>query len=394
MSTTQRRHLDADESLRVKGPAEVHIKKQTGNALGEHDKEGLLPSDMQDKLQGTWEELQLKGGKVLETVQQKGSELLGQVKGQAANLQSKAAELTSKAKGQVDEGTNQLEDDEGFQEVHYRGKKKLNKTKQQLNQGLDQAKGKLDSKLKALPSQEEVKSRLARLLNRQSFDWQDLLAYLVPLIVLALALTAGIAAYRSYMAPPQLPPATTLEGLKARANLWGTEAYDYVHDKGEGVLDYATEKASLLSDQLKSGVGVYSDKAKETMWKARDQAAEQANSAYREAAKKASEAKKLADLRSREALADLKNYAKVQTKPEGFMDKLSNKLDDLKDSLARKTGLMSEEAKHKANLAAEQARHAAEEARYKAADTGLSGKLKHAAHDLKESVKAKIHPHI
>jgi len=303
MSTTQSRHLDNDESVRIQGPADVKIKRGSGQQLGELDKEGLQ-SDMQDKLSNAWE-----------TVQQKSSELLGQVKGQAANLQSKASELTQKAKTAINEAAAAEEDEEGFQEVHYtKGKKRLNaqatRTKQQLNQGLEQAKGKLGATLREMPSAAQVKSRFARLLDRQTFNWQDLLAYLVPLIVLALALTAGIAAYRSYMAPAPLPPLNTLDGLKARANLWGNEAYEYVHDKSEDVLDYATEKTRLLTEQLKSGVGIYSDKAKEAVWKAKDEAAEQANLAYREALKKTNEAKKLADKKSKEALKELRNYAK------------------------------------------------------------------------------------
>jgi len=388
MSTTESRHLDSSESVRVQGPADVKIKRGADRTLGEMDKEGLNANDIQDKLNSTWE-----------TVQTKSSELLGQVKGQAASLQSKANDLAQKAKTAISNDSTNTAEDEGFEEVHYnKGRKRTNlstnKVKQQLNSGLETAKGKLDSSLNQLPSADEVKSRFARLLDTQTFNWQDLLAYLIPLVVLSLALTAGIAAYRSYMVPPPLPPINSMEGIKARANLWGSEAYDYVHDKGEDLLDYTTEKTSLLAEQLKSGVGIYSDKAAEAMWKAKDQAAEQANLAYKESLKKANEAKRLADKRSREALKELRSYAKDKTAPEGFLDKLSNKFDDLKDSLGRKTGMLGEDAVHKANLAKENARHAKEEAKLKAADTGLGGKIKHAAHDLKESVKAKIHPHL
>jgi len=364
------RHVESDHISHKQ-----HTKISQQSQLGEHDKEGAVGTDeIHDKVQGTWEQLQTQGGKVLESV-----------KSSAANLQIKAKEIAGKVVEQAREGMPEVDEDEvndKVQDVTRRGKHKIESARRV-------AEAKISS---AMENVDVAKEKLAKAVRKQNITMQDVLTYAVPLLILVLALTAGIAAYRSYT-HPALPPLNTLDGLKARAGIWGNQAYDYVTDKGEHAIDYATERASLLAEQLEHKMGIYSDKAKEAAWSAKDKAAEQANLAYKEAQRQAIAAKKLADQKSREALENLRSYGHRQTKPEGFLEKMAHKVGEFKDNIAEKAGLLTEDGKHKANLAAENARHAAETAKIKG-QHGMGGKIRETVHDVKENIKAKIHPHL
>lgn len=337
--------------------------------------------EMIDKMSSSWETLQTEGGKILDTVQSRGQGIIDTAKVQASKLASKAQSVVS---GSLDDHVREKpdkEDDEGeWNEVSYEKRRhRGGKVKGEMK---DEIKGRVRG---VIGHQKAAINSLFDRIQMNGITFQDIMSYLVPLLVLALALTAGIAAYRSYVsAPAPLPPWNTLEGVKARANM------DYLHDN----FDYATEKAALLADQLKDNVGIYADQAKASLWKTKDLAAEQANIAYKEALKKAHEAKKTADAKSREALADLRTYARHQTQPEGFFDKLGYKWDQFKEGVAERTGMMAENAKHQAAMQAENARHKAAEAKIKGAHTGMGAKIKEAVHDVKESVKATIHDKI